>query len=240
MYKTRSAAGTLGAALLVAVAMFACGGRTADLGGPGGSSGGGSGGSGSGSGGNGFPFSGPTCSNIPGGCWSCLQSNCPNLGCLTSDCSTYLTCYCACALGDQQCYSGCQSDVTPACASCAQSIGQCTQSCQSQCSVSGGGGGTGSSTGGGFGGSSNGGMGGGSGGGFGGSSSGPGSSETCTGSAQQCASGGYLQFCQDYSGSTCTGAHYTITSQQGGAQQFPCASCNDTSVCQKEATAACQ
>jgi len=235
MTKTLTAAGTIGAALVVAAAMFACGGRTADLGGPGGG-GSGSGGSGGSSGGS--PFHGPGCM-ISDTCWSCYESNCPAINCLTTDCSAYVGCACACNPGDQQCANGCQSSLTPACDSCVQQVGMCggVSACSSQCgSSSGTSSGGGSSTGGGSGrfGSSTGCS---SSGGFG-SSSGPGSSETCSGSGQQCANGGSLQFCQDFSGSTCTGANYQIVNGNS-TEGFGCASCTDTTACQQEAMQAC-
>jgi hypothetical protein len=247
-------AGSIGAALVVAATQLACGGRTADLGVDGGASSGSSGGSSGGSGGSGsssgaFPFSGPSCSSatISNACWSCLQGSCPGISCLTSDCSAYFDCYCACPQGDANCAQNCQSDMTPACLSCAEGLGRCTSGCASECSTTGMGGGGGSSGGGGGFGSSSGGSGGfgsssggaGSGGSGGGGSSGssgaPIMTTTCSGSAQPCPNGGYLQLCQDYTGSTCTDAYYRVN-----GSMFACVSCTDLSACSAAATMACQ
>ena len=244
MAKTLTAAGTIGAALVLTAAMFACGGRTETIiGGDGGSSSGGSGGSGgngSGSGGSsgGLP-NGPSCNGAFDTCWNCLVNACPSaFSCYETDCSAFLQCYCACPQGDRNCQNGCSSQQTAACTSC-QSQGSSAlktcpgiQGCLSQCSSlgmsSGGGGSSGGS--GGFGSSTGGGS-----GGFGSSSSGGGSSSTCSGSGggPQCGNGEPLEFCQNFTGSTCTEAYYQV----GSNSVFICASCTDTERAQKSALA---
>jgi hypothetical protein len=242
MTKTLTAAGTIGAALVVAAAMFACGGRTDTIiGGDGGSGsgGGGSGGSGSGGSSSGLP-PGPSCSGAAfGACFSCIENACPSFDCIKTDCSEYLQCACACQVGDNACQSSCQqSSTTAACSACESQFTNCpgVQGCVSQCSMTGSSGGGGGS--GGFGSSSGPGGSGGFGSSTGGSSSGPGSSETCSGSGQQCANGGSLQFCQDFSGSTCTSSHYQIVNGNI-TEGFGCASCTDTTACQQAAMQAC-
>ncbi len=210
-------------ALVAAISMPACGGRTAnpvDAGSS--SSGGGSGGSGGGGSGGGFPYSGPSCnsSTISPACWSCLESSCPSLGsCITNACSAYFNCYCACNPGDSSCLQGCQSDVSPACGSCIASSGQCAATgCQQACTTTVMGS-SGSSGGGGF-----------------GSSTGGGSTSTsqCT-SAANCRNGQTLESCVTLDNGSCTEAYYQL-----GDQVFSCASCTDMNACQQEAKSACQ
>ncbi len=169
---------------------------------------------GSGNNGNGaFPFSGPSCAQITPGCWGCVEQNC-NGGCITSACSDYFSCFCACASGDQNCYTGCQSKaMTQACLQCAQSVSSqsCTQSCNSACSTS-----------------SMGGSGGGSSGV--GSSSGSGGGQVCSTSNGACP----VTFCAMQANGTCTSAYYQV-----GSQIFPCGSCTDTQVCSQQAADAC-
>jgi len=158
-----------------------------------------------------FPFSGPSCTSIPTGCWDCVEQNC-NGGCITSACADYFNCFCACAEGDQNCYAGCEQKVmTPACEQCAAGVStqSCQQSCSSQCSVGG-------SSGIGSGGSSG--------------SSGSSGGQGCTTSNGACP----ITFCSTDVNGTCSSAYYEV-----GSQIFPCASCSDTQVCLQEATDAC-
>ena len=163
-----------------------------------------------------FPFSGPSCTSIPTGCWDCVEQNC-NGGCITSACADYFNCFCACAEGDQNCYAGCEPKVmNPACEQCAAGVStqSCQQSCSSQCSVSGSGGVTPP----GMGGSSS------------GSSSGGSSGSICNSSNGPCP----ISFCSTQVNGTCVSAYYDV-----GQQIFPCASCSDTQGCLQQATDAC-
>jgi hypothetical protein len=110
-----------------------------------------------------FPFSGPSCNGGPPGtttptaCDTCEENTCGGTaGCLSSDCSAYFNCLCACQPSDATCLQGCPQP-TAACTSCENSIESCIQtaatgSCSSQCgsasSSSSGGTSSGSSSGG--------------------------------------------------------------------------------------------
>jgi len=227
MSRSALASSSITAALaLVGAILLACGGRTADLGDAGSSSGGGSGGSGSSGSSGGSPFHGPGCM-VSDACWSCVSNACPGVSCLTTDCSAYVSCDCACNPGDSQCQGSCQSSLTSTCTTCIEQLSMCSgvQSCNSVC-----GGGTGMG-GGGMGGS---GGSGGSGGGFGSSSSGGETVTSCSGSGQ-CSNGLSLQSCQVQTNGVCTEAYYTL-----GSQTIPCASCTDTTDCTMQAKMACQ
>ncbi len=199
---------------LLGLALIACGGRTTGLGGTGSSSGGSGGGSGSGSGG--FPYSGPSCTTatITDACWSCVQNRCPSfVSCVTSDCSAYFGCYCACPLGDATCVQSCQGDLSSACSSCVDAAAQCVgQSCDPACAatMTGGGGATGSSGGGSV-------------------------TTECSSTTTICKNGQPLKACMTFENGACTGATYIA-----GEAQVLCASCTDTTACQQQANAACQ
>ena len=204
--------------LALGLAAAGCGGRTSGLGG--GPDGGG------GNGPAGFPFTGPSCQapQLPAACWPCLESSCGSqIGCFTTDCNAYFTCFCACTPGDGTCAQGCKGSLTAACGSCLDGAGACiTQSCQAQCTMMGGGSTSGSSTGGGP-----------SGSGAAGSGGGPASSSECAGTV--CPGGQALQSCTDSVNGACTAAYYTV-----GTQRFNCASCTDTTACARQAQMACQ
>ena len=107
-------------------------------------------GSGPGSGGNpgGSSFSGPSCPNgLPtasmtsassAACDSCVESECSDqLSSTESACSAYFDCYCACAEGDDSCYSSCAPEMTnnSACSASLSTILSCDMDeCESQCS----------------------------------------------------------------------------------------------------------
>jgi hypothetical protein len=169
-------------------------------------------GSNNGTGSGSFPFSGPSCTSIPTGCWDCVEQNC-NGGCITTACADYFSCYCACAMGDPNCYAGCEPKrMNQACEQCYAGVStpSCQQSCSSQCSVSGG-----SSSG--VGGSS----------GFG-SSSGSGSSSSGSGGGAAClSSDGSLCYTYSVSGYTCPAMTTTVGS---------CSTSNDLGSCAISAT----
>jgi hypothetical protein len=58
--------------------------------------------------------------------------------------------------------------------------------------------------------------------------------QSCSGSAQPCATGASMEFCQAGFNNMCTSAFYQV-----GNQTFPCTSCTDTASCQQEAEVAC-
>jgi hypothetical protein len=93
-----------------------------------------------------FPYSGPSCrpgaqaAAQPGdpasdACNSCEKKNCSmEAQCLTTDCTVYFTCYCACAMNDYSCRSICSPKLTQACRTCINSVAQCSQnSCTDAC-----------------------------------------------------------------------------------------------------------
>jgi hypothetical protein len=67
-----------------------------------------------------------------------------------------------------------------------------------------------------------------------GSSGGGTTTSQCTGSTT-CTNGQMLETCLTLVNGVCTQEYYQV-----GNQVFSCASCTDTSVCQQEASAACQ
>jgi hypothetical protein len=97
-----------------------------------------------------FPYVGPSCdpsnNNYYGpACWQCSQANC-SPGCETTDCADYFQCFCACdpngpnvldsSFGQMEdsCQAGCAAKMTPACATCRDTLGQCeAQQCANQC-----------------------------------------------------------------------------------------------------------
>jgi hypothetical protein len=89
-----------------------------------------------------FPFSGPSCSgpayNLS--CWQCVHASCPATeSCLTSECSGFFDCYCACPQGGTSCQQSCEGALSTACQSCAVSVTDCQkQSCPAQCTADGG------------------------------------------------------------------------------------------------------
>ncbi|HTQ45702.1 MAG TPA: hypothetical protein VMI75_23250 [Polyangiaceae bacterium] len=121
------------AAVVALLAFFACGGRTANIGGDGGT--GSSSGSGSSSGA--FPFTGPSCTSaqINTGCWQCTVDNC-NGACVTADCAAFFQCFCACPAGDTGCQNSCTGDLTSTCQTCLNGIDNCNSgTCKSSCPV---------------------------------------------------------------------------------------------------------
>lgn len=89
-----------------------------------------------------FPFSGPSCSgpayNLS--CWQCVHASCPATeSCLTSECSGFFDCFCACPQGGTSCQQSCEGALSTACQSCAVSVTDCQkQSCPAQCTADGG------------------------------------------------------------------------------------------------------
>lgn len=119
------------AAVAALLSLFACGGRTANVGGDAGS--GGSSGSSSGA----FPFAGPSCTmaQINAGCWQCTVGSC-NGSCVTADCGAFFQCFCACAAGDTTCQQGCEGSLTATCQTCLNGVDTCdSTTCKSSCPV---------------------------------------------------------------------------------------------------------
>jgi hypothetical protein len=69
-----------------------------------------------------FPFSGPSCSgaDLDQNCWDCVDVEGGPAGCITSQCSAYFTCFCACGAADTKCQDGCTP--TPACTTCLDAV----------------------------------------------------------------------------------------------------------------------
>ena len=69
-------------------------------------------------------------------CSQCQQSKCASAGaCANTDCSGFVSCYCACRPGDTTCYMNCFGQLSSgSCSTCLSSISSCeTQSCSSAC-----------------------------------------------------------------------------------------------------------
>ena len=95
-----------------------------------------------------FPYLGPSCTTsntfYSDACWQCSQDHC-SVGCEPTDCAAYFQCYCECEPGgplvgdsglsqDNACQAACAAQMTSACATCRDTLGQCQgRSCGSSC-----------------------------------------------------------------------------------------------------------
>jgi hypothetical protein len=86
------------------------------------------------------PPSGPSCQTTTSTamCTSCESSKCGSqVSMVESACSSFESCYCACAAGNTSCQLGCTTNnVTPACTSASEAVVMCSQAnCQTECQV---------------------------------------------------------------------------------------------------------
>jgi hypothetical protein len=71
-------------------------------------------------------------------CDQCAQSKCASASaCVNTDCSGYVSCFCACKMGDTSCYTNCFGQLSSgSCGTCISGALSCqAQSCSSACSV---------------------------------------------------------------------------------------------------------
>jgi hypothetical protein len=119
--------------------------------------------------------------------------------------------------------------MSPSCASCVSSSEQCLiGSCETACVstvMMGGSGGVGTSSGGG---SSSGGA--------------PTTETECTPVHMACSNGQSVEVCITLTNGACTSEYYQVVfgDNDGGSQDFECASCTDTASCVAQTMAACQ